>query len=283
MPDPTPSAYNRPAPAAQSSMEAEVDRMRTRLAEFQRLNSMARIQAVVLVVLIAVMFYIFSTTTVAHVKANFTDDQVRDAMAKQAPEVVATVTPPLVRAVQAAVPTYKEVAIKRLHEAGPDIAADARARMEKIPQEQGDQLEKRLQKTMDSALARVEKDAAADLPHLTDEQRRSDLAAFHHDRVEQANQMLAQHLNTMVSKEVVRFDAAVQRLGVEQAAKSAAADPDLAEREFLHNAILLMDDHVMSEDAGVYLPALAAAMPGKATTQPAATTAPGAPATTPAK
>jgi hypothetical protein len=270
MPDPTPSAYDRPAPAAQPALEAEVDRMRTRLAEFQRLNSMARMQAVVLVVLIAVMFYIFSATTVARVKANFTDDQVRDAMAKQAPEVVATVTPPLVRAVQASVPTYKEIAIKRLHAVGPEIAADARARMERIPQEQGDQLEKRLQKALDSALARVEKDAAADLPHLTDEQRRSDLATFHHDRIEQANQALAHQVNTMVSKEVVRFDAAIQRLGVEQAAKSAAADPNLAEREFLHNAILLMDDHVMSEDAGVYLPGLAAAMPTKATTQPAA-------------
>jgi hypothetical protein len=271
----TPTASPGAAPAAGGG---DVDRMRDRLAQIQRLNTVGRIQTIALLLLIAVMFYVFSTRTVSGVQANFTEEEVRAAMEERAPDVVATVTPPLVRAVQSAVPTYRELAVRRLRDVGPEIAAAAHARMQRLPQEQGDELEQRLNKSIANVLGRVEQDVARDFPQLTDEQRKNAIAEFHQARIEQANKALASQVDTLVTKELVRFNQVVERFGVEKVA--ANADPDTLEREFLHSAIMLMDDHVMSDEGGVYLPALAAAMPPA--TQPTTQPAGGEPAAVPA-
>lgn len=250
----------------------EVARMRQRFAELRRAQRTARARVLILAIVIIAMFAAFAHFTVRRVQDNFEQRAVQQAVAERLPEVLPIAGEQVRVAAVNALPTYRKLAAERFREVHPALAARARARLEKVPDETGHLMSEALRSAFDGALKRIEPDVKRTFPSLTDAQKQDLLNVYFHDAVAARDKELAAYIEKVYTNELLTMHAALDKF---ELPRDDAAGPtaDKAQRDLLHTMLMLADYELLNADAEVAADATGAATSSRraagATTQPA--------------
>jgi acyl carrier protein phosphodiesterase len=252
--------------ATPDAMQREIDALAARLDVLRATQSKARTQTLIVVLIIIVMFLVFMGATWSRISGNFNQVAIEKSMKDRSQVILPQAKDRLIKAAKAAAPTYRDLAMARMREAGPQIAAEARARLDKVPQENGEVLHTELQTTFDRVATRVDPDISAAFPSLTDDRKKAILADFHKD-VDEENQKIKAHVDQIWTNEMVKMHAAISKFEV---ALAPGQQQDQAEREFLH-ALVMYVDSIITQTAPPAAPPSNSkdAVPAAATAPPA--------------
>jgi len=262
--------------------------MRTRFAELRQAQRAARLRVIALAVIVVIMFAAFAHFTVRRVQDNFEQRAVQQAVAERLPEVLPIAGEQLRVATLNALPTYRKLAAERFEQARPALAARARARLEKVPDETGHLLGDALHTAFDSALKRIEPDVKRTFPSLTDAQKQDLLNVYFHDAVDARNKELSAYIEKLYTNELLSMHAALDKFELPRDDAAAPATPatgptdDKAQRDLLHTMLMLADYELLNADTEL---AADTATPARSKRRAAATTqtaAAAAPAQAPA-
>jgi hypothetical protein len=260
--------------SASPSSESEVARMRTRFAELRSAQRAARVRVLILAVVVVIMFAAFAHFTVRRVQDNFEQRAVQQAVAERLPEVLPVAGEQLRVAAVNAMPTYRKLAAERFEQVRPSLAAKARARLEKVPDETGQLMSDALQTAFDAALKRIEPDVKRTFPSLTDAQKQDLLNVYFHDAIAARDKELSAYIEKLYTNELLSMHAALDKF---ELPRDDAAGPtaDKAQRDLLHTMLTLADYELLNADADVAAGSTAATAGAStrraagATTQPA--------------
>lgn len=271
-----------------AAIEARVNRL---VEAYRR----GRRQMLVIALLVIALFGVFTLATTWQVKDNLRKDRLRDAVVARAPAVQPDLERHLTDVARDVLPVYREQAVARFKEVGPEVSQIAMERLKTLPADASKQIEEQLQVSRDRVLARIEPELAARYPSLTDERKKEILATYFHEKIGAENEQLASKLDAIRTSETIKVDAVLEKFGV--GAEPPASRPRERERQFLHALVdVLMDSDLTTpivpaaQPAGTASARLVSAgesdlgeMPTTAlTTQPSAPTAePAAPAPQP--
>jgi hypothetical protein len=246
--------------------------MRARFDELRRAQRTARARVLILAVIVVIMFAAFAHFTVRRVQDNFEQRAVQQAVAERLPEVLPIAGEQLRVATLNALPTYRKLAAERFREVHPALAARARARLEKVPDETGHLMSEALHGAFEGALKRIEPDVKRTFPSLTDAQKQDLLNVYFHDAIDARNKEVAAYIEKVYTNELLGMHAALDKF---ELPRDDAAGPttDKAQRDLLHTMLMLADYELLNADAEVAAEAASTATSSRraagATTQPA--------------
>jgi hypothetical protein len=274
------SSSSGAGPSPSSTGDAEVARMRARFADLRKAQRAARLRVLALAAIVVIMFAVFAHVTVRRVQDNFEQRAVQQAVAERLPEVLPLAGEQVRVATLNALPTYRKLAAERFEQVRPALAARARARLEKVPDETGHLLGEALHTAFDSALKRIEPDVKRTFPSLTDAQKRDLLNVYFHDAIEARNKELASYIEKLYTNELLTMHAALDKFELprDDAAThdtTAAPTDDKAQRDLLHTMLMLADYELLNADTELAADAATTAGSKRraaATTQTAAAT-----------
>jgi hypothetical protein len=229
----------RTAPTA-AGIESELGGLQRRVEELKRVQRMSRRITAVLAVIVVVEFAAFAFYTTRNVQANFNQEYVQRAVAARVPEVTPELQRHLVAVAQHTLPVYREEATKRFQKVGPEVARDALDRLQKLPEENGQELNKQLQVAFELALSRVEPDMKSAFPSLSDEQKVSIIHAQFLSAIVKENEEIAHHVTEISDNEMKRMKQVLEKFDVPSETSPAARRA--REREFLHALVDVMMD-----------------------------------------
>ena len=256
-------------PPTASGVNSELNRLTQRVDELRRMGAISRRITLILVVIVLAEFGIFSYFTLHHVQSNFNQADLQKAVAERVPQVTPVLTSHLQTVVKDTLPIYRTQATERFQKVGPEVARDALSRLEKLPHENGEELNRQLQVALQGALTRLDPDVKKSFPSLSDEQRASILHQEFLGAVDKENEAIAHHLDGMADGELQNMKQVLEKFDVP--ADTSPTARKSREREFLHALVdVMMDsDETLKPNAA-----------GSPTTQPAMKTASAAAPTT---
>lgn len=243
-----------PFPATAAGLGNEADRLGAQLKELHRAQGISRYIMLALVLVVVIEFAVFYYATRRNLEANFSSGSIQQAMAQRLPQIAPQLRDMLVTAGQNALPVYRRLAVDRFTEAGPAIAKDAVVQIQNLPQDVGDELSLRLQKTFDGALARLQTDIQKTYPTLSDEQKRAVLQVALYDKIEQQNQAIQARLTSIEDREKARMMTILTKFEPPKLAEGTRG-PN-RERVFLHTLVdVLLDTDFQANLATEAIPA----------------------------
>ena len=229
----------RTAPTA-AGVNSEIGRLTQRVEELRRVGAMSRRVTLLLVVIAVVEFAAFSYFTVHQVQSNFNQDDVSKAVATLVPQVTPQIRTHLQTVAEHTLPIYRTAATERFQKVGPEVARDALARLEKLPEENGEELNAQLKTAFKNALDRLEPDIKKAFPTLSNEQRVSILHDEFLGAIDKENDAIAHHVNSMADSELQNMKQVLEKFDVPSDTSPAARRE--REREFLHALVDVMMD-----------------------------------------
>jgi hypothetical protein len=223
-----------------SGIEAEVNRLSQTVGELRRVQATSRRITTILALILVAEFAVFTYFTLQHVQANFSQDDLQKAVAERVPQVTPELQQRIVAVARKTMPVYRELATERFQKVGPEIARDALARLQRLPQENGEELNSHLQKAFDTALSRIEPDMKKAFPSLSEEQQVSILHAEFLGAVDKENEEIAHHINGLAENELKSMNEVLNRFDIPS--EASMMSPQAREREFLHALVDVMMD-----------------------------------------
>jgi len=229
----------RTAPTA-SGIESQLGALQRRVEELKRVQATSRRITAVLAVIVVMEFAAFAFFTSRGVQSNFKQEDVQKAVAAKVPEVTPVLRDRLVTVAKNTLPVYREQAQARFAKVGPEVAHDALDRLQKLPEENGQELNKHLQIAFEAALSRVEPDMKSAFPSLSDEQKASIIHSHFMGAIHKENETLAKHVNEIAENELKQMRQILEKFDVPSDTNPATRRA--REREFLHALIDVMMD-----------------------------------------
>jgi hypothetical protein len=150
------------------------------------------------------------------------------------------------------IPVYREQAVARFRQVGPEVATEAIHRLKALPETSSRKLEEQLTASHSRVLARIEPEIATRYPSLSEARKRELLASYFHDRIDAENKQLASKMESMHISEAIRVQAVLDKFGV---ADEPSARPGEREREFLHALVDVMMDSNLTDPLTMPAPA----------------------------
>jgi hypothetical protein len=196
MSDPT-----EPAPAGEPGLDQKIAKIEQRVVELDQIQARSRRASLIVLLVVAAEFALFALMTRRHVAANFNDQDVQKAIADRLPDLTPLLRDNLVRVSEHAMPVYREQAMARLQVAGPAIAREAMAKLEKLPEENGEEMQKRLDNAFAKAMTRLEPDIRSTYPTLSDEQKNQIMRSEFKQLIDEQNEAVAMHITDIYVKE----------------------------------------------------------------------------------
>ena len=253
----------RGTPVTAAGLETQAEHLRQRIEELHRMQGKGKYITLLLVLVIVVEFGVFYTSTRRKVEANFSGQSMQQAMSQRLAQLLPELRDMVVKAGRNALPVYRQLAVARFQQVGPDVAKDAMARLKSIPADVGNELGLSLSKAFDETLTRLRPDILKTYPNLTDEQKLALLRVALYDKIEQQNGAIQSRLTSITEGEKSRMTSLLVKF---EPSKATGAPSDSSrERLFLHTLVdVLLDTgfqtDVLAEDAAA-APALKAAKP----------------------
>ena len=227
-------------PATAGGIDSELNRLHQRVDELRRIQAMSRRINLILAIIVVAEFALFVYFTREHVQANFNPEDVQRAVAERVPKVTPQLREHFMAVAQHTLPIYREQVTQRFQKVGPEVARDALARLQKLPQENGDELNKHLRSAFDVALSRIEPDMKKAYPMLSQEQQASILQRSFQGVIDAENADIAHHVNDLAENELKTMHEVLDKFDVPSEA-SLMSHP-AREREFLHALVDVMMD-----------------------------------------
>ena len=227
-------------PPTASGIESQLGALQRRVEELKRVQATSRRITAVLAVLVVLEFAAFAFYTSRGLQQNFRQEDVQKAVAARVPEVTPVLRDHLVTVARNTLPVYREQATQRFQKVGPEVARDALDRLQKLPEENGQELNKHLQIAFEAALSRVEPDMKSAFPSLSDEQKASLLHSYFVSAIHKENEAIAKHVNEMADNELRQMKQVLDKFDVPSETTPAARRA--REREFLHALVDVMMD-----------------------------------------
>ncbi len=248
-------------PATIDGMSSEIDRLQRRVEDLRRVQAASRWTTLVLLLIIVAEFAVFVFTTRQKVVANFNDADIKKAINERLPRLTPQVRDRLVKVAQNALPVYRDQAMARLKATGPGVARDALDRLQKLPQQDGQEMARRLETSFEHVLTKLDPEIRGTFPTLNNEQKTRLIHEAFMQNVQKQNEAVAAHITQIYAGELARVKDALDKFDLpkEAGGKNVAA----REREFLHTLVDVMMDSGMKFDIGG-TPAPAAEQPAAA-------------------
>jgi hypothetical protein len=237
---PTSTTPSGRTPSTPSGIETELVRLQRRVDELRRVQARSRRITMILAIIVVAEFAAFTFYTTRNVQANFNKDDVQRAVAQRVPELTPVLRERLVSVAQHTFPVYKEEATKTFQKTGPQVARDALERLQRLPEENGQELNKHLQIAFEVAVSRVEPDMKSAFPSLSDEQKTSILHQEFLGAVSKENDDIAKHITEISENELKTMKQVLQKFDVPS--ETSDEGRRTREREFLHALVDVMMD-----------------------------------------
>jgi len=248
-------------PATAAGIESEVMRLQKRVDELRSVQASSRRITLLLVLVVVIEFAAFAVYTREKVTANFNEQALQAAVAERVPKLTPELRDRLLVVAQHTMPIYRDRAMQRFQQAGPEVARDALDRLQKLPEDNGRELNAHLQIAFEVARAKLEPDIQKSFPSLSTDQKAQILHGAFLGAIHKENEGVAKHVTDITERELKSMRDVLEKFDV-PAVTSERARRD-REREFLHALVdVMMDGEVTFR--------------GGAATRPA-TTAPSAP------
>lgn len=247
-------------PATAAGIEAEVTRLQKRIDELRAVQASSRRTTLVLVLVVLLEFAAFAVYTRERVVANFNQDALRAAVAERVPKLTPELRDRLLTVAQHTVPVYRDRAMQRFEQAGPEVARDALDRLQKLPEDNGRELNARLQASFEVALARLEPDLQKSFPSLSSEQKAQVLHGAFVAAVHRENEAVAKHVIEITERELKSMREVLEKFDIP--AETTERGRRDREREFLHALVdVMMDGEVAFRGGGAPATRPATTMP----------------------
>lgn len=251
-------------PATDAGIQGEIDRLQSRVKELQSVQASGRRIMSVLVIVVVVEFAAFAIFTRQRVTANFNQQAVQQAVAERVPQVTPELRSRMIAVAQDTMPVYRQLLMQRFETVGPDVARDAVDRLQKLPLENGKELNDQLHQAFDSALTKLQPELRRMYPKLSDATRDRILQQRFTARIAARDAAVAQRITEISNQQVASIRDVLQRFDVP--AESSLQSRNVREREFLHALVdVIMDGQVMSNLAPATADARAYAAPAAKT------------------
>jgi hypothetical protein len=233
----TPSGRTPPTAAG---IESDLNKLQGRVEELRRVQAKSRRITLILAIIVVAEFFAFTFYTTRKVQANFNQEALQHAVAERVPKVMPVLREKLVAVAQHTLPVYREQATQRFQVVGPDVARDALDRLEKLPEENGQELNKHLQIAFEAALLRIEPDMKSAFPTLSDDQKATIMHQQFLGAISKENETIANHITAISESELKSMKQILEKFDVPADVSDAARK--LREREFLHALVDVMMD-----------------------------------------
>jgi len=227
-------------PATAGGIDSELNRLHQRVDELRRIQAMSRRINLILAVIVVAEFALFVYFTRQHVQANFNPDDVQRAVAERVPKVTPELREHFMAIAQHTLPIYREQVTERFRKVGPEVARDALDRLQKLPQENGEELNKHLQSAFEVALSRIEPDMKKAFPTLSQEQQATILHERFQGVIAAGNDEIAHHVNELAENELKTMHQVLDKFDVPS--EASLMSHQAREREFLHALVDVMLD-----------------------------------------
>ena len=232
MSDPNPTA---------AVMQTQLADLRQQIASLHTIQATGRRWTLVTVVLVVLLFALFTWATYTRIKRNFNDQAVQEAVGKHGDEVNTMASDMLVATGKDVWPAYKDAAVLTLRRDGPAAATTAVEHLRAIPQKSGEQFKAQIDAAFAAAVKRVEPDFRAAFPAVPDQRRQDLLKAFVADQIESQNKRIAVRVDQLYTNDRIRMQTTLEKF---DSPRVSAMGPDGLERQFLHTMVALLDDQV---------------------------------------
>lgn len=249
------------APGALPGLDEKVSKIEQRLGELDRVQASSRRFSLIVLLIVAAEFALFALMTRRHVEANFNDQDMQKAIADRLPDVTPELRDHLVRVTQHVLPVYREKALARFQVAGPAVAKEAMARLEKLPEENAQEMHGRLDSAFSKAIGRLGPDIQATYPSLSDERKTAIMKAEFKTLIDAQNESVAKHVTEVYVKEQESTRAILDKFDIP--GDAGKMKPSARQRELLHALV----DVIMDGDVSVDLSAIGGS--GQAASTPA--------------
>ena len=227
-------------PPTASGIDSQLGALQRRVDELKRVQATSRRITAVLAVLVVLEFAAFAFYTSRGVQSNFRQEDIQRAVAARVPEVTPVLRDHFVTVAKNTLPVYRQQATERFQKVGPEVARDALDRLQKLPEENGQELNKHLQIAFEAALTRVEPDMKTAFPSLSDEQKASIIHSYFMGSIHKENETIAKHVNEVAENELKQMRQILEKFDVPSETTPTARRA--REREFLHALVDVMMD-----------------------------------------
>jgi len=237
MNEPTP---NDPTPAAAPGLDRKVAQIEQRVVELDRIQASSRRASLIVLLVVAAEFALFALTTRRNVENNFNDQDVQKAIADRLPDLTPELRDHLVQVSEHELPVYRQLALARFQVAGPVVAREAMARLEKLPEENGEEMQKRLDAAFAKAMTRLEPDIENTYPTVSDDRKREIMQSEFQKLIDEQNEGVARHITDIYVKEQESTRTVLDKFDIP--GDAGKLSPTARQREFLHALVdVLMD------------------------------------------
>lgn len=239
MSDPMPTGAS---PPETPGIDQRISRIDQQIIELGRIQARSRGASLIVLLIVAAEFAAFAFMTRSHVEANFNDQDVQKALADRLPDVTPELRDHFVRVMQHVLPVYRQQAMARFQVAGPAVAKDAMARLEKLPEENGQEMQQRLDGAFANAMDRLSPDITATYPTLSNDRKLQIMHSEFQTLIDEQNEGIARKVTTIYVAEQESTRSILDKFDIP--GDVGKLSPSAREREFLHALVdVLMDSN----------------------------------------
>jgi hypothetical protein len=234
--------------AVSSASESE---MQAKFASIRKWQAISRAVTVITVVVVAVEFYLFYTTTRTKIESSFQDQaKVQEALQKVVPEVSPDVGAMLRRVTDEALPVYQKHAAEHYERLRNSLGTKAMVRMQQLPEDAAVIMKGKFDGMMKSALKKVEPEVVSAFPDMSDPAKREVFQAQLHDDIEAKNKEIAAKIDKIRVDEMGRVKSVLDRFALPP--DEMAGNNEEKGKELIRTMLLLAQEHLETmEDSGL--------------------------------
>jgi F0F1-type ATP synthase membrane subunit b/b' len=138
-----------------AELERVADDTRNKISAIIAQQKAGRQQTVVATIVIVLIISVFGYKTYTKMQDNFSEDRFQAILKERGPALIEEAKRALNKAKDEVLPVYKEEAMTRAKEVGPLILDKAKVHLSNLPEELRDDLQQRLQRSVDRAQADI--------------------------------------------------------------------------------------------------------------------------------
>ena len=233
-------------PAAAAAIRRDLADLHEQVRTLKRLQSVGRLWTWGTVVIVVLMFGLFSWATYSKISRNFDQASIQRAVKEHGDQVLPMATQMLTQTGQTLLPVYKDAAVATLKTQGPAAAQAAVARIKRVPEQSGKEFQEKVAAAFDSAVKKVEPDFKAAYPNVTDAKRQDLLKSFVADQITAQNKRVAAKVDQLYTNDLIHMQTTLEKFDTPKATAAAGGGgaSNASERKFLLTMVDLLRDRV---------------------------------------
>jgi len=245
-----------------ASLQRQVAGLKDQVEVLRGLQARARRQSLLVGVAVLAAIAIWVLATRSRIEDNFTDQQMNEAMSREAPQLIKLIMPRMQRAIADVGPSVQKDAMDRLHKIEPALANRAYVRLSRMPQTAGQIMADAIGSAFEQAAFRAEPDLQKSASRLSETQRRDLLMTHFHQQVQDYTPQIAKHTQMLFSADTEHFHSLLTKFDLPNAQDDQ--DLDAVERDFRHQLLMVLDESLQGAAGDVELGQESAPAPARA-------------------